>query len=250
MKLYPETKALIITLFLFFVSLFLLKYTKAYFSDTEKLLGNSIEVGVWNTTPSPIEPTDTLTPTPTPTEVPPEEPTITPSLTPTPTPNSSALPWINEIHYDNASTDTNEGIEIAGPAGFDLSGWTVVFYSGADSHSYSTLNLTGSIPDQQSGYGTLWFTQDGIQNGAPDGLALVGPVNTVVQFLSYEGTFTATNGPANGMNSINIGVDEEPASSVGQSLQLQGSGNKYNDFTWTGPILSTYGAINSGQIFN
>ncbi len=28
--------------------------------------------------------------------------------------------FINEIHYDNSGTDTNEGVEIAGPAGTDL----------------------------------------------------------------------------------------------------------------------------------
>ena len=33
--------------------------------------------------------------------------------------------FINEIHYDdNTSTgDVNEGVEIAGPAGTDLTGW-------------------------------------------------------------------------------------------------------------------------------
>ena len=30
--------------------------------------------------------------------------------------------FINEIHYDNASTDAGEAIEVAGPAGTDLTG--------------------------------------------------------------------------------------------------------------------------------
>lgn len=34
--------------------------------------------------------------------------------------------FINEIHYDNAGTDTGEAIEIAGPAGTDLTGWRSV----------------------------------------------------------------------------------------------------------------------------
>ena len=34
--------------------------------------------------------------------------------------------FINEIHYDNTGTDANEAIEIAGPAGTDLTGWSIV----------------------------------------------------------------------------------------------------------------------------
>ena len=36
--------------------------------------------------------------------------------------------FINEVHYDNAGTATGEFIEIAGPAGTDLSGWSLVEY--------------------------------------------------------------------------------------------------------------------------
>ncbi len=38
--------------------------------------------------------------------------------------------FINEIHYDNAGTDTGEAVEIAGPAGTDLTGWSLVLYNG------------------------------------------------------------------------------------------------------------------------
>ncbi len=31
--------------------------------------------------------------------------------------------FINEIHYDNIGTDSGEAIEIAGPAGIDITGW-------------------------------------------------------------------------------------------------------------------------------
>ena len=36
--------------------------------------------------------------------------------------------FINEIHYDNVGTDSGEKVEIAGPAGTDLSGWKIVRY--------------------------------------------------------------------------------------------------------------------------
>src|SRR5690606_19213416 len=102
--------------------------------------------------------------------------------------------FINEIHYDNAGTDVNEGFEIAGPAGTDLSGWTVELYNGSNGAVYGTINLTGTLPDEGVGFGALYFLAPGLQNGAPDGLALIDAGNTVIQFLSYEGTFIATSG--------------------------------------------------------
>ncbi|MFH1111478.1 MAG: hypothetical protein V1712_00190 [Patescibacteria group bacterium] len=159
-------------------------------------------------------------------------------------------PWVNEFHYDNTGADTNEGVEIAGPAGTDLTGWAIVFYNGADQNSYGTLNLSGTIPNQQASFGTLWFAWSGIQNGAPDGLALVTPDDSVIQFLSYEGRFIALDGPANNMLSVDIGVDEDPIPTEGESLQLQGTGNEYADFVWTGPIENTYDAVNTNQTFN
>jgi predicted ribosomally synthesized peptide with SipW-like signal peptide len=163
--------------------------------------------------------------------------------------DEDCTPWINEIHYDNTGTDVNEGVEIAGEAGVTLTGWKIVSYNGSNGGVLSTINLSGVIPDQQNGSGTLWFEAVGLHNEI-DGLALVSPGNVVIKFLSYEGTFTATDGPAIGMTSVNIGVAEPSNAPVGQSLQLQGTGNKYTDFTWVGPIGQTRGAVNSSQIFN
>lgn len=157
--------------------------------------------------------------------------------------------FINEIHYDNSGADTGEAIEIAAPAGTDLSGWSLVLYNGSNGQNYATISLSGSVPDQDNGYGTLSFSYSGIQNGAPDGVALVDNSGNVVQFLSYEGTFTATNGPANGMTSTDIGVSESSATPAGYSLQLTGTGSTYNDFTWAAAQSETFGAVNTGQTF-
>ncbi len=159
--------------------------------------------------------------------------------------------FINEIHYDNASGDVNEGFEIAGPAGTNLSGYSVVFYNGSSSQLkvYSTNNLSGTIPNQQNNLGTLWFAKSGIQNGNPDGLALIDTDGTtVIQFLSYGGSFTAVDGPASGMTSTDIGVSESGSTPVGYSLQLQGMGTQYTDFTWSTPIAATEGLQNTSQI--
>ena len=156
--------------------------------------------------------------------------------------------FINEIHYENAGADANEGVEIAGPAGTNLSTYTITAYNGSTGASYSTTALSGIIPNEGgSGFGTLWFAIPGLQNG-PDGVALDNS-GTLIQFLSYEGSFTATNGPANGVMSTNIGVSESSSTAWDESLQLISSGDTYSEFTWAGPVWNSLGGINTGQTF-
>jgi uncharacterized protein len=166
-------------------------------------------------------------------------------------PTAPANVFINEIHYDNAGADSGELVEVAGLAGTDLSGWTLVLYNGNGGAAYATIALSGILPDQDDGYGTLSFAGPaaGIQNGAPDGLALVDNLGRVIQFLSYEGVMTATAGPASGLTSVDIGVSESGSDAAGFSLQLTGSGSSYEDFTWAPSAAGTAGAINTGQNF-
>ncbi|HEX8468866.1 MAG TPA: cadherin domain-containing protein [Allosphingosinicella sp.] len=163
------------------------------------------------------------------------------------------VPFINEIHYDNVSTDSGEAVEIAGPAGTNLAGWSLALYSvstGATQGTlYSTIALSGVITDQDDGYGTRSFAVSGLQNGPQDGLALINPTGQVVQFLSYEGSFTALNGPAAGMTSTDIGVSEDPPVAAGFSLQLVGSGASAADFTWVAARDDNFGSVNTGQDF-
>lgn len=63
--------------------------------------------------------------------------------------------FINEIHYDNVGADANEGIEIAGPAGTDLTGWQVVPYNGNGGTTYTPETLSGVIPPTCGGYGVV-----------------------------------------------------------------------------------------------
>jgi len=157
--------------------------------------------------------------------------------------------FINEIHYDNAGTDANEGIEIAGPSGTNLSPYALTLYNGNDNSALKTIKLSGVIPNQSNGFGTLFFSIIPIQNGAPDGVALDNN-GTLIQFLSYEGTITATDGVAIGNTSTDIGVSENGTTTVGHSLQLNGTGNSYEDFSWSSPATSTYNALNTNQTFS
>ncbi|MGK6319449.1 Calx-beta domain-containing protein [Sphingomonas sp. DT-204] len=166
--------------------------------------------------------------------------------------------FINEIHYDNAGTDTGEFVEIAGLAGTDLTGWKLVLYNGNPSQrtAYSTVTLSGTIADQQDGFGAvrIAYPANGIQNGGsgaagePDGVALVDASGAVVQFLSWEGSFVAADGPAAGMTSVNVGVHED-GTQAGTSIGLTGSGTEAGDFSWSLIADDTPGAINVGQSF-
>lgn len=157
--------------------------------------------------------------------------------------------FINEIHYDNVSTDTNEAVEVAGPAGTSLAGWSLVSYNGNGGASYATYPLSGgTITNTCAGFGAVSVATPGIQNGAPDGVALVNSLNQVVQFLSYEGTMIATSGPAMGLQSVDIVLIEDGTEPTTSSLHLIGTGTVYPDFTWTEATASA-GACNPGQTF-
>ncbi len=160
--------------------------------------------------------------------------------------------WINELHYDDDGADENEFVEVVieNAGSYALSDFSIVLYNGNGGVSYDTKTLDQYTQGTTTNNFTFFYfnyTTNGgsIQNGAPDGLALVYQ-GTVIsgQFLSYEGTFTATDGPANGMTSTDIGVSESGVPE-GQSLQLTGSGTQYSDFTWGGPYAQTMGQPNS-----
>jgi endonuclease I len=156
--------------------------------------------------------------------------------------------WINEVHYDNVGADTGEFVEVAGAAGASLSGWTLILYNGSGGAPYATINLSGVLPDEGSGWGAVGFSYAGIQNG-PDGVALVDASGVVVEFLSYEGSFTAVGGAANGMTSTQLPVSESGSTPAGDSLQRTGTGCG-SSFTWTGPTADSFGLLNAGQTVN
>ena len=140
-------------------------------------------------------------------------------------PLATAQVHVSEIHYDNAGTDSGEAIEISSPAGTDLSGWQIVLYNGTNGASYDTDALTGLVPalcgDRQ--VVVRDYPSNGIQNGAPDAIALVDSGGTVVEFLSYEGALVATNGPAAGLTAIDIGVSEAGTEKLSGSVSRFGT---------------------------
>jgi len=163
--------------------------------------------------------------------------------------------FVNEIHYDNASTDTGEFVEVVAGPGFtgNLSNVSLLLYNGSDGKTYGThLLSTFTAGDVTSaGYRVYSKFIPDIQNGNPDGLAVVVS-GAVSQFISYGGSFNATNGSAMGMTSTDIGVKQSGNDPVGQSsLGLMGTGNVPANFTWTKltGIAHSPGRSNSGQTF-
>lgn len=151
--------------------------------------------------------------------------------------SAATTPYISEFHYDNTGTDTGEAIEIGADPNADLTGWTVVLYNGQGTVPGQTYD-SDPVPNANAdGFAVVNYPVNGIQNGAPDGIALVDSSGAVAQFLSYEGVFTASNGPASGLTSTDVGVFEAGSEPVGLSLQLV-------DGVWVGPLTSTFGAVN------
>jgi DNA/RNA endonuclease G (NUC1) len=147
---------------------------------------------------------------------------------------------ISELHYDNFGQDGSEAVEISGPAGTDLTGWRVVLYNGANGLAYDDDALTGIIPATCAPRGVvvLRYPADGIQNGSPDGVALVDATGTTVEFLSYEGVMVAADGPSMGLTSTDIGVLENGTQASGFSL------GRKPDGTWNTPARATFGVCN------
>lgn len=113
---------------------------------------------------------------------------------------------LNELDYDNIGTDTAEYIELynAGTGDAPLAGLAVVLVNGANNAEYSRIDISSIGTLAAGGYlviagsgvtvsssatklGTAW-TQDAIQNGSPDGIAIIDTVtSTLVDALAYKG---------------------------------------------------------------
>ena len=104
--------------------------------------------------------------------------------------------FINELHYDNAGGDVGEFVEVAGPAGTDLTGWRIVPYNGSGGATYTPRRTLDRDAGRRHGHRLrVQRSRDrstGLQNGAPDGaragrrLWRVGPVPVVRGFIRRD----------------------------------------------------------------
>ena len=158
--------------------------------------------------------------------------------------------WINEFHYDNDGGDQGEFVEIAVNAEFaDLTDVTLTLYNGNGGSSYSSYSGNDfTAGDTENGISFFYvdLPVNGLQNGSPDGMSL-DISGELIQFLSYEGTFTAVDGPAQDIESTDIGIEESGTAPVTNSLSLAGTGSAYADFSWENTDPNTKGAVNTNQ---
>lgn len=120
---------------------------------------------------------------------------------------------INEVDYDQIGSDMAEFIEIYNPstAPISLANKQLLLINGSGGAIYATIDLgTGTLA--AGGYLVIaganvtvsapatkldpGWTQDEVQNGAPDGIALIDNLtHTLIDALSYEGAMTDVDLP-------------------------------------------------------
>ncbi len=147
---------------------------------------------------------------------------------------------INEVDYDNVGTDTAEFVEIynASSAPIDLTGFSLLLVNGANNAVYRTVDLgpAGTLAAGQflvvgatsvvAASGALKIDlgalTDIVQNGAPDGVALVDTsTNKLVDALSYEGSIIAAVIP--GVGTVSLVEGTALAATVADSNTTAGS---------------------------
>ncbi len=152
---------------------------------------------------------------------------------------------INEIAWDDYSTDDEEFIEIYGPGGTDLTGWTLVGYNGntAGGPAYRTVPLTAIPADGYLVVGNagvrnvdIVIPGDGIQNGDYDAYVLHDAEGFVVDAMAYECAVGTGNlqafcweGDPFIANMVNMGEDDGDYA-VGRSRDGLDTNNNDKDF--------------------
>ena len=177
---------------------------------------------------------------------------------------------INEVDYDAVGTDTNkEFVEILNTtaAPIDLANHSLVLVNGSNNTPYATIKLdaAGTInPGQYLVVAPAAFVvqpgvlkvntpaaTDQIQNGAPDGVALVDIGNgTLIDALSYEGAITTVTIPMVGAVSLVEGtvlpMNVADSNTEEASLSRLPNGNDTNNAAtdWKLSATPTPGAAN------
>ena len=147
---------------------------------------------------------------------------------PPPPPGGNAKLVINEVDYDQVGADGNGFVEIhnTGGAAADLSNVDLVAVNGGDGSEYDRVPLTGSLA--AGGYLAVAIE---LQNGAPDGLALLDGT-TLVDALSYEGAITAATIGGQTYNLVEgtaLAATVEDSNTVAGSLIRNPNGKDTND---------------------
>lgn len=166
--------------------------------------------------------------------------------------------WINEFHYNDVGVDANEFIEIVvkNAGNYDLQDFSVLLYDGSTGKVYDQETLDNFNAGQTFASYSIYsldFTNHSffnIENG-PDGIALAYQGNLIL-FISYQGSFMATDGPAAGTVAENLAPSENNSTPENSSLYLVNAltpGATYADLTWAQSLGSnTMGQVNPLEV--
>lgn len=164
---------------------------------------------------------------------------------PPPPPAEQAKLVINEVDYDQVGTDANGFVEITntGGAAADLAHVDLVAVNGGDSTDYDRVALTGTLAP-----GAHLDVAIELQNGAPDGLALLDGA-TLLDALSYEGGITAATIGGQTYNLVEgtvLPTAVEDSNTVAGSLIRNPDGKDTNDAAadWAFTTTITRGTAN------
>ena len=168
-----------------------------------------------------------------------------PDEPPPPPPGEPAQLVINEVDYDQVGTDGSGFVEIhnAGAGVADLTNVDLVAVNGGDSTEYDRVALTGTL----AAGGHLDVPIE-LQNGAPDGLALLDGM-TLLDSLSYEGAITAATVGGQTYNLVEgtvLPAAIEDSNTVAGSLIRNPDGKDTDDAAadWAFTTTVTRGAAN------
>jgi hypothetical protein len=163
---------------------------------------------------------------------------------PPPPPVTSSL-VLNEVDYDQVGADVDGFVEIAntGTTAAALDGIAIVLVNGGDGTEYRRLALTGTLA---AGAHLTWVTD--LQNGAPDGVALIDTASgTLLDAFSYEGEITTAT-----ISGQTYSLVEGTAFAAADSNTVDGSLSRIPDGTdtnnastdWAFTTVKTPGAAN------
>jgi phosphonate ABC transporter permease subunit PhnE len=108
-----------------------------------------------------------------------------------------------------------------------------------------------NLPEAESGLTTVAIVLPELNDApfqvrSPGGVTLVDTNNNVIDFVGWGGEFEATTGSGTGLTNRDLIVDPYTGT-LDESVQLTGTGNAPEDFTWIGPAPSSFGSINAGE---
>lgn len=165
-----------------------------------------------------------------------------------PPPPAAARLVLNEVDYDQVGADGDGFVEIhnAGGQAADLDGVALVLVDGGTGAEYQRRALTGTLAA-----GAYLVVAVDPQNGAPDGIALIGTGGELLDALSYEGAIASA---AIGSRTYDLVEGTPLPASVADSNTVAGSlaripngadtNDAASDWAFTGTI--TPGAANVG----